>query len=124
MLIFQPLSRTSLRAIVGQLMNDVTQRLAAQSNIALRISAAASDAILDAAYEPAYGARPLRRYIDRVIVTALARLVLGDTVPQHSSITIDVAAEGCGQLDTPFSFTLSHAHASPAAGAGTPMHDG
>lgn len=107
-LVFQPLSRGSLRTIVAQLLVDVRTRLASSSGIELVVADDACDAVLNAAYEPAYGARPLRRYIDRVIVTALAKLVLSGDAPPNSRIAVSVARDASeAMLGTPFAFAVS-----------------
>ena len=69
-LLFKPLSREQLRKIVGLQLTASEDRLAAQG-IALEVDDAARDWIAEAGYEPAYGARPLRRVIQRQLMTKL-----------------------------------------------------
>ena len=61
---------------------SVRQRLAAVADADLRLSDTAADHILRESYDPAYGARPVERYVETVLVTELSRLLLGGDVPR------------------------------------------
>jgi len=76
--LFSPLGREEISRIVGLLMDEVAVRLAAQG-VTLTVSDAASQLIADAGYDPVYGARPLKRFIQHQVETQLARAILGSS---------------------------------------------
>ena len=78
---YKPLEKTEIRAIVGLLLKGLQARLAAQE-ISLSLTEAAVDAIAEAGFDPVYGARPLKRYMQSRLETMLARaIVAGDVLP-------------------------------------------
>ena len=64
---------------------------AAVADADLRLSDTAADHILRESYDPAYGARPVERYVETVLVTELSRLLLGGDVPRGSVVHVDHA---------------------------------
>src|SRR5690625_889749 len=88
-LLFNPLSREQLRQIVSMQLKDSEKRLAAQ-DITLEVDEAARDWIAQAAYEPAYGARPLRRVIQRQLDDQVADLLVAEAVEAGDSIQVTV----------------------------------
>ncbi|MDQ6966850.1 MAG: AAA family ATPase, partial [Mariprofundaceae bacterium] len=86
--LFAPLGREEIGRIVDLLMIEVTNRLAAQG-IGLQVSDAARALIADAGYDPVYGARPLKRYIQHHVETRLARAILGSS-EKLSLLHVDV----------------------------------
>lgn len=76
--LFSPLSREEISRIVGLLMAEVADRLATQG-ILLTVTDAASQLIADAGYDPVYGARPLKRFIQHQVETQIARAILGSS---------------------------------------------
>lgn len=84
--IFTPLGRDEIGKIVKLLLGDLQKRLS-EREIELEVTPAAIEAIIDGGYDPIYGARPLKRYIQKVIETPLARKLLsGDIIKR---ITVD-----------------------------------
>ncbi len=78
---YKPLEKTEIRSIVGLLLKGLQARLAAQE-ISLSLTDAAVDAIAEAGFDPVYGARPLKRYMQSRLETMLARaIVAGDVLP-------------------------------------------
>jgi ATP-dependent Clp protease ATP-binding subunit ClpB len=78
---YKPLEKTEIRSIVGLLLKGLQARLAAQE-ISLTLTDAAVDAIAEAGFDPVYGARPLKRYMQSRLETMLARaIVAGDVLP-------------------------------------------
>ncbi|KAJ3320079.1 hypothetical protein HDV06_005729 [Boothiomyces sp. JEL0866] len=73
--------------IVNIQLSDVAKRLEAR-NTTLTISDKAAEYVLDQAYDPLYGARPLRRYLERLLVTNLAKLIVSGALPEHSAVRI------------------------------------
>ncbi|MGW9551171.1 ATP-dependent Clp protease ATP-binding subunit [Citricoccus zhacaiensis] len=88
--LFSPLSAAELRQIVGLQLGDSEQRLAAQG-IALEVDDAARDWIAEAGYEPAYGARPLRRVIQRELDDRVADLLVSEAVADGDAVRVTVA---------------------------------
>ncbi|WP_046215776.1 ATP-dependent chaperone ClpB [Paenibacillus wulumuqiensis] len=79
--LFKPLSRTEIRQIVFKLADGLRARLA-DRQIGLELTDAAAQLIADEGYDPAYGARPLRRFIQRALETRVARaLIAGEALP-------------------------------------------
>lgn len=88
-IMFTPLSKTDVRKIVRKLVTQLSDRLADQE-IKLNISEPAQDYIVQQAYDPAYGARPLRRYIVKNVETPLAKEIISGRVKPKSAVMIDV----------------------------------
>ncbi|GAA1661577.1 ATPase AAA [Citricoccus zhacaiensis] len=88
--LFSPLSAAELRQIVGLQLGDSEHRLAAQG-ITLEVDDAARDWIAEAGYEPAYGARPLRRVIQRELDDRVADLLVSEAVADGDAVRVTVA---------------------------------
>ena len=88
---FKSLSQEQIRAIVKLQLNDFEKRLAEQE-VAFSIDEAALDVLAKDGYDPAYGARPVKRAIQRDLETPAARALVAGTYPPGS--TLSVTAEG------------------------------
>ena len=86
---YRPLGREIIRGIVDLQIADLRRRLAARQ-LDLAITDAARDHIIDTAYDPIYGARPLKRFIQSKIETLLARKIIGEDVAPDTVLTVDV----------------------------------
>ncbi len=86
--IFNPLGKEELERIVGLLLKSV-EKLLAERQITLELTPAANELLLREGYDPAYGARPLRRTIQRLIQDPLALQILEGTVLPGSHIRVD-----------------------------------
>nr|CCA14066.1 heat shock protein 101 putative [Albugo laibachii Nc14] len=93
--VFSPLGRAQLRKIVSLQFESVAKRLK-ESHISMRVSVSALDVILEEAYDPQYGARPLKRYIEKHVVTGLSKLILMGRLPAKSHVEV---TEKDGKLD-------------------------
>lgn len=91
-ILFKPLSLANIKEIVVKLMEDLQSRLA-DRYIKLTISDEAKAFIAESGYDPVYGARPLKRFIQRNIETKLARELIAGTIYDHSDVTISVHGE-------------------------------
>ena len=89
-IMFTPLSLADVEQIVVKLIDHLATRLHEQQ-LDLTITPAAQTWIAKAGYLPAYGARPLQRFITTHVETPLARELIAGTIPANSLITIDVA---------------------------------
>ncbi|PKA65338.1 Chaperone protein ClpB1 [Apostasia shenzhenica] len=88
--IFDPLSHEQLRKVARLQMKDVALRLA-ERGIALAVTDAALDVVLSESYDPVYGARPIRRWLEKRVVTELSRMLIRDEIDENSTVYIDVA---------------------------------
>ena len=78
---YKPLTKENLHSIIDLQIASLNRRLADQQ-LTCELTAEAHDLILEAAYEPQFGARPLRRYVQRTVETLMARRILkGDVAP-------------------------------------------
>lgn len=88
--LFHRLDPAHLRRIVEQLVGAIAAPLAKNNRVGLAVSPQALDWIVEQAYDPAYGARPLRRYVLKEIGTAVAKMVVGKDAGPGSTVHIDV----------------------------------
>ena len=89
---FDSLSREELRRIVGLQVASLAARLK-DRRITLEVSDAAKDLLAERGFDPAYGARPLKRLVQKEIGDALARLILTGEVTDDQKVTVDVEHE-------------------------------
>ena len=85
---YKPLTKENVRTIVDLLIADLNKRLK-DRQLRVEITEKAKDHIIDSAYDPIYGARPLKRFIQSKIETLLARRIIGGDVEPDSTIIID-----------------------------------
>ena len=93
LILFHALSKKELRNIVTIQLKRI-YRLLADQKIALEMSEAAIDHVADAGYDPSYGARPLKRAIQRELENPIAMLILENTFSEGSTVTVDVGKSG------------------------------
>jgi len=86
--LFKPLGRKEIYGIIDLILNELRERLK-DRNIRLDITGEAKDVILDKAYSPSYGARPLRRFIQKVIETDLGKKIISGEIHEGSVAVID-----------------------------------
>lgn len=90
-IMFKPLTKDNIEMILQLLVEELNQRLA-DKEIKIELSQAAKEYIADNGYDPMYGARPLKRYLQKNVETLAARLILSDGVRAEDVILIDVEA--------------------------------
>lgn len=88
-ILFKPLTKDNIANIVDLIMKDLNERLK-DKELNVVLSDEAKDYITENAYEPAFGARPLKRYIQKYVETAAAKLILGGNISQGDTIKIVV----------------------------------
>lgn len=88
-IMFKPLTKGNIRNIIDLLIKDLNKRLE-DKELHLELTEAAIDFITEEAYDPLYGARPLKRYLQKHVETLTAKLILSDAVHQTDTIVIDV----------------------------------
>ncbi|KAG7037142.1 Chaperone protein ClpB1, partial [Cucurbita argyrosperma subsp. argyrosperma] len=91
--VFDPLSHDQLRKVARLQMKDVAARLA-ERGIALAVTDAALDHVLAESYDPVYGARPIRRWLERRVVTELSRMLIKEEIDENSTVFIDAGGDG------------------------------
>ena len=88
-IMFKPLTKENIGAIVDLLMADLNKRLASQE-IHISLTDEAKQYIIDQGYDPVYGARPLKRYLQQNVETLAAKLILGGEMHEGSAIIIEL----------------------------------
>ncbi len=92
-ILFKPLSKNNIREIIDLLVNDLNRRMQ-DREIKIELTDAAKDMVTDQGYDPAYGARPLKRYLQKHVETLAAKIILGDQLRSGEHIVIDVSEDG------------------------------
>ncbi len=88
-ILFKPLTRENIGGIVDLLVADLNQRLA-DRELRISLTPEAKAFITEHGYDPVYGARPLKRYLQKNVETLVARMILGDQLGVNQEIVIDV----------------------------------
>jgi len=88
-IMFKPLTKENISSIVDLMMTDLNRRLENQ-DITLELTEAAKDYIIEGGYDPVYGARPLKRFLQKNVETLAAKLILSGTVGAEDTIVLDV----------------------------------
>ncbi len=88
-ILFKPLTRENIGGIIRLIVNDLNRRLA-DRELSIELSPEAEKYIVENAYDPVYGARPLKRYIQKYVETLSAKLILSDQVSAKDTILITV----------------------------------
>ena len=89
MILFKPLTKDNLTGIIDIMVEGLRKRLADRS-LELCITDRAKELIIERGYDPLYGARPLRRYLQSSVETLLARAILSGDIAAGSTLTVDV----------------------------------
>ena len=93
-ILFKPLTKANIGGIIDLLVEDVNKRLE-DKEISISLTDAAKQFVVDHGYDPVYGARPLKRYLQKHVETMAAKIILGDQeLQRHDVIVIDVNADG------------------------------
>ena len=86
-ILFRPLTRENIGGIVDLIIADLNRRLG-DRDLSLTLTKEAMQFIVDNAYDPVYGARPLKRYIQKYVETLTAKLILSDGVGTGDTVEI------------------------------------
>ena len=90
--LYTPLTRENIRAIMRLMIRHLTDRLQ-DRRLQVELTPQAEEYILDNGYDATYGARPLKRFIQRALETPIARLLIEQVVPDGSTIVADVSGD-------------------------------
>ncbi|MDD6789895.1 MAG: type VI secretion system ATPase TssH, partial [Lachnospira sp.] len=88
-ILFKPLTKDNISRIVDLMMNDVNRRLE-DRQIRVELTEAARRYVIDNGFDPQYGARPLRRYLQRTVDTLAAKQILAGSISEGDTIEIDL----------------------------------
>ena len=91
-IIFKSLGKDSVKNIINLILEDINHKLKEQF-IKVEFTDNALDFIVNEAYDPAYGARPLKRFVQKDIETNLSKMILSNEIPENSTILIDSDGE-------------------------------
>ena len=91
-IIFKSLGKDSVKNIIKLILEDINHKLKEQF-IKVEFTDSALDFIVNEAYDPAYGARPLKRFVQKDIETNLSKMILSNEIPENSTILIDSDGE-------------------------------
>ena len=85
---YKPLTKDNITHIIDLLVNELNQRLS-EKQLKVVLTDAAKRYIIDSAYDPAFGARPLRRFVQHGVETLISRKIIGDQVQPGDTLTVD-----------------------------------
>ena len=88
-ILFKPLTRNEIKGIVDKIVQELQGRLA-DRHISLELTESAKEFVVEAGFDPMYGARPLKRYVQRQVETKLARELIAGTITDNSHVVVDV----------------------------------
>ena len=91
-ILFKPLTRDNIGNIVDLLMKELNKRLA-DRELSVELTETAKAFVVEHGYDPVYGARPLKRYLQKHVETLAAKIILGDQVRAGNTIVIDVSED-------------------------------
>ncbi len=92
-ILFKPLTKENISMIIDLMVSDINRRLADQE-LAVSLTPEAKVFIADNSYDPEYGARPLRRYLQKNVETLAAKIILQGNINPGQSIVIDTSEDG------------------------------
>ncbi|MGN0151170.1 MAG: ATP-dependent chaperone ClpB [Wujia sp.] len=87
-IMFKPLDKAAISGIVDLLLKDLNERIS-DKELKLTLTDAAVDHVIEAGYDPQYGARPMKRYLQKNVETLVARSILGNTLHAGDTIVLD-----------------------------------
>lgn len=87
---YKPLTKTEIFPIIGLMLKSLQKRLQSKQ-LTLEVTDAAKEYIADNGYDPIYGARPLKRFIQSSLETMIAKKIIADDLEPYSTITVDCA---------------------------------
>ena len=88
-IMFKPLTKSNIGKIVDLMVSELDKRLADQE-LSLELTDAAKDQVIENGYDPVYGARPLKRYLQKYVETLAARKILSGDVHAGDTLVLDV----------------------------------
>ncbi len=93
MILFKPLDKENIAGIINLLLADLNKRVE-DRELKIELTDQAKEFVVERGYDPVYGARPLKRYLQKHVETLAARIILGDEVRAGNVIVIDISEDG------------------------------
>ncbi len=90
---YKPLAKSEIGGIVDLMIKDLSKRLE-DKQIEVKVTDSAKEYIIDSGYDPVYGARPLKRFIQSKVETLIARAIIGDKLREGDTVIIDSGENG------------------------------
>ena len=90
---YKPLGKAEISGIVDLMIKSLGKRLA-DKQLSIELTPEAKNYIIENGYDPVYGARPLKRFIQRKVETLIARAIIGDELSPGQTITVDANENG------------------------------
>ena len=88
-ILFKPLTTNEIKGIVDKIVKELQGRLA-DRHITVQLTDAAKEFVVEAGFDPMYGARPLKRYVQRQVETEISRELIAGTITDNSHVVVDV----------------------------------
>mgnify|MGYP004549705383 FL=1 len=89
-MLYKPLSKSDIGQIVDLMLKGLSKRLE-DRQLSVTVSDAAKNYIIDEGYDPVFGARPLKRFIQSKVETLIARKIIADDIEPYSTLCVDFA---------------------------------
>ena len=90
---YKPLTRTEIAAIVNLMVKSLNARME-EKQLHVELTEKAMEAVIDRGFDPVYGARPLKRYLQSRVETLIARRIIAGDVEPGSTLTVDMGEDG------------------------------
>ena len=95
-IVFRPLTRDNIASIADIMLSEVRKRLRAEKNVSMEVTRAAKEFLIDRGYDEKFGARPLRRTVQKYIEDLLADDILDGTIRSGDRVRVDTDGTGEG----------------------------
>ena len=89
---YKPLTRDEIGKIIDLMVAELNQRLA-ERQLSVTLTPAAKALIAEIGYDPVFGARPLKRMLQRRVETPISRLIIADQAPPRSTLKVDIKGD-------------------------------
>jgi len=90
---YKPLSKAQITSIVALMLNNLNKRLS-DKQLRVELTDAAMDAVIEQGFDPAFGARPLKRYLQSKVETLIAKRIIAADVKPGDTLTVDADENG------------------------------
>jgi len=92
-ILFKPLNKENIAGIIDLLIEDLNKRIG-DRELNIELTSQAKKYVVEQGYDPVYGARPLKRYLQKHVETLAAKIILGDEIQAGNTIVVDVSENG------------------------------
>ncbi len=106
-ILFRPLQEAQIEKIIDIQLQSIQKRLASR-RIGLKLSSKARSYIAEAAYDPAFGARPLKRYLQHELENPLARYIISGKIQENQDVYVEISLVDSPDTDAPLRFGIQN----------------